>query len=286
MRNNDELLSAAFGRSELVIKERNAFRRRAAACVSVIAVVTAITTGVFVGRGNLSEISLNNGEMVSDVISHTGNAFVLKVGAEEITPDKGVPLTLKNHSKGGLGSGSEHEGVGFRFQADLNCEGEGIETISYSINNGFFIVSEVRGEGDTVISGTECDTDCDYPGHPTNGLDQYSDSEINTRYYKEYTIGYDSQSKLSSNIYGWIGDSETEEKAFNWDYTPEQQAEVWKEIMEGVEITCTVHYTDGTSASETIVVDCQAMAIKDVWGSLASDADPEAKIAVFSFKLK
>ena len=69
MRNNDELLSAAFERSELVIKERNAFRRRAAACVSVIAVVTAITTGVFVGRGNLSEISLNNGEMVSDVIS-------------------------------------------------------------------------------------------------------------------------------------------------------------------------------------------------------------------------
>ena len=286
MRNNDELLSAAFERSELVIKEKSSFRRRAVACVSVIAVFTAITTAVFVGRGNLSEISSNESEIVNDVISNTGNAFVLKVGAEEITPDKGVPLTLKNHSKGGLGSGSEHKGVGFRFQTDLNCEGEGIETISYSINNGVFIVSEVRDEGNLVISGMECDTDCDYPGHHTNGLDQYSDSEINTKYYKEYTIGYDSQSKLSSNIYGWIGDAETEEKAFNWDYTPEQQAEVWKEIMEGVEITCTVHYVDGTSASEIIVVDCQAMAINDVWGTLATDADPEAKIAVFSFKLK
>ena len=99
MRNNDELLSAAFEKSELVMKEKSAFRRRAAACVSIIAVVTAITTVVFVGRGNLSEISSNDSEIVNDVISNTGNAFVLKVGAEEITPDKGVPLTLKNHRR-------------------------------------------------------------------------------------------------------------------------------------------------------------------------------------------
>ena len=31
MRNNDELLSAAFEKSELVMKEKSAFRRRAAA---------------------------------------------------------------------------------------------------------------------------------------------------------------------------------------------------------------------------------------------------------------
>ena len=51
MRNNDELLSAAFERSELILKRKSALRRKTAACVSVFAIAAAITTAVFVSGG-------------------------------------------------------------------------------------------------------------------------------------------------------------------------------------------------------------------------------------------
>ena len=285
--------------SEIIVQKKKARFDDMKAIYKITAVAACAALIVGAGIGGNAYLHSRTGDTVNtdtvsnppalDSASKAENSFVLKVNAEELEPNKSVPLTFKNGTSSSFSTGSEHEGVSYRIVPNFNCVGENIETINYSVNKGMFVVSEVRDGGSSLIrSGTECDTDRDYPGHQPGSFNQYDESQIVTKYFSEYTIGYDSQnsSKLCTAIYGWVGDAETEEKAFNWDYTPEQQAEAWKEIMESVEITCTVHYTDGTSASETIVVDCQAMAIKDAWEELAPDADPEAKIVVFSFKLK
>lgn len=51
MKSNEELLAAAFERSELVIKEKSAVRKRIAASASAFMAVAAITTAVFVSGG-------------------------------------------------------------------------------------------------------------------------------------------------------------------------------------------------------------------------------------------
>lgn len=290
MRNNDELLSAAFERSELVIKKKSSFRKRAVACVSVIAVVTAITTAVFVGRVDFREIALSNSEMVSDVISNTENSFVLKVGAEEITPNKGVSLTFKNGSSASLGGSSEDGNVKYCISsAGFICEGEGIESVTYSINKGAFAVIEAHEDsGSLITSGSMYEGDTDFPGLWSKNLNNYTPETIDTKYYTKYTLDYSSQQsdRLCINVCGEVFDEAIYNKVFDSTNTPETKAEGNTELMKGVEITCTAHYSDGTSDSVTVVIECETMTIEELGYPIAPDDDPHRKEATFVYKLK
>ena len=56
--------------------------------------------------------------------------------------------------------------------------------------------------------------------------------------------------------------------------------------MKGVEITCTVHYADGTSESETAVIECEVLTIEELGYPIAPDDDPKREKATFVYKLK
>lgn len=293
MRNNDELLSAAFERSELVVKEKNTLRRRAAVCASVFTVATAITTAFFVSGGNFREIPANDSEIgssvLSDVISNTENSFVLNVGAEEITPDKGVPLTFENGNSSSLDGSEEDGNVKYSISTGISCKGEGIESVTYSINKGAFAVIEAHEDGGSLIkSGTPYEGDTDFPGHWSRSLNKYDPETIDTKYYTEYTLDYSSQQsdRLCVSVCGEVYSEELFNKVFNYANTTEDNAKANTELMKGVEITCTVHYADGTSACETVVIECEVLTIEELGYPIAPDDDPKREKATFVYKLK
>lgn len=67
MKNNEELLSAAFERSELIFKKKSALRKKIVAYVSTFVAIIAITTTFFISRG--TNYNSNKTFLSEDVIS-------------------------------------------------------------------------------------------------------------------------------------------------------------------------------------------------------------------------
>lgn len=265
--------------------------------ITAIAACTAFIVGAgvfgntYLSSRPIKEAADSNVEsnIVSRVISSTDNSFVLKVGAEEITPSKSVPLIFKNGNGHSL-SGSEEDGnVKYCISADFNCEGESIKYVTYSINKGAFAVVEACDQNGSLIkSGKLYEGDQNFPGHWRETLSKYAPEIIDTKYYTEYTLDYDSQhsDRLGINVCGEVFNKEIYNKVFDSAGTPEQKAEGYTELVNGVEITCTVYYDDGTTASETVTVESETMTIKEMGYPIAPDDDPNRKNATFVYKLK
>ena len=99
----------------------------ASACAVLIA--GAGIGSVYLNRQPVKVI--NSGDVGSvGVISQAENTFVLKVGAEEITPNKGVPLTFENGNSSSLGGSEEDGNVKYCISTGINCKGEGIESVT------------------------------------------------------------------------------------------------------------------------------------------------------------
>ncbi len=259
----------------------------AAACA---AIVFGIGGNMYLRDRSLNGPNISNTESnVDSIISGTEKLFVLKVGAEEITPNKAVPLSFESVNSASLG-GSEQDGnVKYCISTGIKCEGEGIESVSYSINKGAFAIAEAHENGSTLIrSGTLYEGDTNFPGHWSENLNNYPPETIDIKYYTEYTLDYDSvqSDRLCINICGEVFDKDIFSKVFDYTNTPEDKAEANTELMKGVEITCTVHYTDGTTDSQALTVESQVMTIEELGYPVAPDDDLKRETATFVYKLK
>lgn len=268
-----------------------------AACAALI-VGAGIGGNAYLQRMKVNKINSSDIDIsaVSNIIPQTENSFILKVGAEEITSTNDVPLIVKNEHNSyitGSGEGGDYE---YCIPANFRCEGEDIESVTYSINKGAFSIVEYNEEGGSLIKSCipyegdfNIGSSCIVPVSWSNGSYEFDPMAIKTNYYTEYTLDYDSQQSdalLGVNICEEVNDEELFNKIFLSENTPEQEAEAYTETMEGVEITCTVHYTDGTTSCKTVVAECRAMTAEELGCNTASDDDPDGKIATFVYKLK
>ena len=158
--------------------------------------------------------------------------------------------------KSGLGcvlGASDKKGISYCIGTNFLCEGENIESITYSINGAAFQVVERPNESVLIASepydkklntGLVGGEDSDTLDNPTSvsGL------------YKSFTLSYDNQ----MNDYTWINIcNETE---YSWDFlygknmTLEDRVNAIEKMMSIVEIICRVHYTDGTTGDARITV--------------------------------
>ena len=284
---------------EIQVKDRKArsYDMKAIYKITAAAACAALILGIGI-LGNIYSGNWTDTDAEKSVVSDSseinnsakvGNSFLLKAGAEEITPNKGVPLFVENESSYSLGGSKDTGCVKYGLIANFCCEGEGIQFVTYSINKGAFVVVESLEQGGSLISsGEEYTGDCNFPSCWNINSNKYSPESFTRKYYTKYTLDYDSQQSESFcvNICGDVYDDDIYNKVFNFKNTPEQKAEAYTELMEGVEITCTVHYTNGTTESETVTIECQTMTVKELGYPLATDDDPNRKEAVFIYKMK
>ncbi|MBQ3692223.1 MAG: hypothetical protein II931_02760 [Clostridia bacterium] len=211
------------------------------------------------------------------------NVFTLKVNAEELEKEKGVPVDFGAAHKSASLNGS-NDRVSYSIATGFNCEGSGIESITYSINKGAFQIVE-NPDASIITSGKR------YEG--TLNVGQVGDGE-STNYYTEYTLGYDAQSNDTTciNICGEVVDSHVYNEVFGCvenpeNYNPQTVADGYTDMLKDVEITCTVHYTDGTSASENIIIEGQVMTLEETKKILGEkELEYDYRSICFVFKLK
>ena len=221
-----------------------------AACAALVVAAGSWHAGQPVDQ---KEIATQSGDEYTETIP---KLFMLTAKAAEtgkrIEMTKGKPVAVTTEDADSWVLGGNEDGTwSYCFNLPFQCEGENIDSVSYSINRGAFPV--VEPEGTSIIArGKEAE-------EPVNsGLIGGSDYEAiptTITYYTEYTLDYDRQESDAT----WINMVRDDIKCSDPDLpqrenkSDEDVKKVFDELFGDAMITCTVHFTDGTS--ETIEIE-------------------------------
>ena len=234
-------------------KRGKTVRRTCAAVAACAALVVAVGSWYAGQPVEQAEIAAQDGEEHAEKIS---KLFMLTAKAaetgERIEMTKGKPVAVTTEDADSWVLGGNEDGTwSYCFNLPFQCEGENIDSVSYSINRGAFQVVELEGTS-IIASGKET-------AEPVNsGLIGGSDYEAiptTITYYTEYTLDYDRQESDAT----WINMVRDDIKFSDPDLpqrenkSDEDVKKVFDELFGDVIITCTVHFTDGTS--ETIEIE-------------------------------
>ena len=228
--------------------------RRTCAAVAACAALVVAAGSWYAGQPvDQKEIATQSGDEYTETIP---KLFMLTAKAaetgERIEMTKGKPVAITTEDADSWVLGGNEDGTwSYCFNLPFQCEGENIDSVSYSINRGAFQVVELEGTS-IIASGKEAE-------EPVNsGLIGGSDYEAiptTITYYTEYTLDYDRQESDAT----WINMVRDDIKFSDPDLpqrenkSDEDVKKVFDELFGDAMITCTVHFTDGTS--ETIEIE-------------------------------
>lgn len=255
----------------------------AAACVAVV-----VTAGFFAGSGRSqnehADIAGNDyekddeiaaatqGEEQSNLFDMFDKMFTLKVKAaeaqnedvQEIALEQGhpVPLTSGDSTESWVLGGDADKGVvDYCFSMPLTCEGDNIESVTYSINNGAFQILQPENGESIIIRGQLYDGELNTGSIGGNYSDLEGDDQpwlYETVLYKSFTLDYDKQTDEST----WINvcnvrllDAQTYNLIWGDGKSIQDMNTGLQKMLDNTIITCTVNYADSTSESVGIKVD-------------------------------
>lgn len=228
--------------------------RRTCAAVAACAALVVAAGSWYAGQPvDQKEIATQSGDEYIETIP---KLFMLTAKAAEtgkrIEMTKGKPVAVTTEDADSWVLGGNEDGTwSYCFNLPFQCEGENIDSVSYSINRGAFQVVELEGTS-IIASGKEAAEPVD--GGLIGGSD-YEAIPTTITYYTEYTLDYDRQESDAT----WINMVRDDIKFSDPDLpqrenkSDEDVKKVFDELFGDAMITCTVHFTDGTS--ETIEIE-------------------------------
>ena len=194
------------------------------------------------------------------VLEEINNTFTIKAYAQNLTSSTPIHIA-ENEINGGVLSGYETKGtVGYCYNLPLICEGEAIQTITYSINKGCFQIIEPI-DNSYLVDYKEHTTveDINFGSCGGNSVEVSPDGSVDAKeqilYLDSFTVDYNRQSgeDFFINIGNVIPNmQEAIELIWNSDYSAENTAKALNMLFSGVEITITVTFEDGTQSSKVI----------------------------------
>lgn len=269
-----------------------------AACASII--IVASTTNNYLDRPQE--------EKETTVAEHTTtekeNMFTMKVMAAqaEVTAQKPVAIAQNNRISHSISGDSDTNTASYRIDMPLYCEGENIESVTYSINKGYFEICEnITDDFQSVVeSGEPLDENSNGYINPIYNDNEEIVAQQALKDYTEYTVSYDDQQKEGVYVtfcndeipfpdFGSMIDKRTK--------TEEEISAVYQKLVDGVVITCTANYKDGTKKGAKINVGAAALTYEEIGmnvdgmtlqieGKETVQLQPTDKVAVFTFELQ
>lgn len=203
----------------------------------------------------------------------TQNCFTVLAYARELTKGGEVYSTeYESKSSGICGSGDD---VNFGFGFPVKCEGKNIDTITYSIQNGIFVITNPAGES-IVVRGQEPEQYLEVmetfhypvqeqePQEDADGLRSIVLPDYEVKQYHSFTVDYEHQDDVMTVVSvadtsdSWEGEKLNQYKAFGYnldrEHSPEEELEIRSFFTKDMGITCTVTYKDGTTETKNIEV--------------------------------
>lgn len=331
----------SFFMNNMVRKEqnkRNRFSKKialAAACMAVVVAAGAVAGPL---KGILEHSKAEPQDPLLAAVDQIDQFFSLQVkaaGSKEgqmvsLAEGKPVPVTINNEKMGAwvLGGDDINGGtVDYCINIpQIICEGDQIESITYSINNGAFQIVQPEGGNSIIADGqlyegelntgsiggdymdAEYTKNVDSDGQLDNETsdagsiaelvmeaDEKGEKEdlqsgpFETLFYKSFTLNYDRQSDEHTwiNICNERPDSEEiVQLLWNGERNEENFNRGVQKMLDNTVITCTVNYKDNTSQSADIKVDSHIMTRREAGEPSDEGIDPEEKMTVITFELQ
>jgi len=231
-----EIVSSKMDNAMKVIKEDTMYKKTGMKWFSRIAVAAAACFALIAVSGAVKT-------PVTNQLNLTVMGSELKAGA---------PVYVTNTGYGDFHSygitGGDNGTLGYFVDTGFFVEGEDVQSVTYSINEGAFQVVE-PADGSIIVSGTEYPGELNVPGF--GGIEDENGNFISkTRYYTSFTVAGKAQTAADT----WI--SVCGEKNSDYVYTftesAEELAAFYQSLVGDVVITCTVEYTDGSTQTADI----------------------------------
>lgn len=261
--------------------------------IVAVAACTVVMIGAYVSvnfmkqpasQTEINNEEANNGEDNNGVMSSIQNAFTLKVSAAELEKGHSVPLlidgTASGYSLGGIDNGEVSYGIDMPFF----CEGENISSITYKVSKGAFRVIEPKDH--SIVTDGEI-----YDGRLNVGgmvpYDPSGELKYEWKQYKSYTVNYDQQTSDMTyiNLCNEVKMTKSDQDdLFAEPDNLQIKADAFNKMLEGVEITCTIQYNDGTSEDAMIKVGSKVMTYREACGDTSPKADAESVFIMFELQ--
>lgn len=197
----------------------------------------------------------------TDLTKTLTNMFTLQVYAADspeasengfITLQPGKGFVITENALGSVLCDNEEGNITYCIGTQFLCEGENVESITYSIENAAFQIVEPKDS--SIITDYEEYSEFLNVGTVGGEDDEFGNGLSVGRHYKSYTVDYEKQ----FNDDTWINVCNVTNIPWDTIYangnTLEDRVNGFEEMLKNVVITCTVHYTDGTSDSGTITI--------------------------------
>ena len=293
----------SFLMNDMVKKEKKVFSKRialAAACMAVVVAAGALAGPV---KGVLERSKTGSEDPLLAAVDQIDKLFTLQVkaagdGDGQMVPlaeGDPIPVTINDEKTGSWVFGADGDIVDYCINIpQIVCEGDRIESITYSINNGAFQIVQPEGAESIVSEGQL------YTGELNTGSigGDYEDTEnanglpprpYETLLYKSFTLNYDRQSDEDTwiNICNERSDGEEiVQLIWNKEGSEEKYSSGVQKMLDHTVITCTVNYKDNTSQSADIKVDSHVMTRREAGEPLDEGIDPEEEMTVITFELQ
>lgn len=222
------------------------------------------------------------------------NMFTMTAYAKELEPGKPVPLTnVGSSGRSSVICSDEYGNVSYCISTDFLCQGENIERVSYSINQGAFqIIQPINNDDKIIVDGQLYNGELN-TGSIGGGFDETVEIPpelYETKLYQSFTLDYDKQNAANTwiNICNECPDgSEILDMVWGDTSTLEAQNEGINKLLDYPVITCTAYYTDGTSTSVNIEVSSRIMTYEEAgenYGKGEIPGDTEGMFITFEVK--
>lgn len=263
----------------------------AAACAVLIAAAGVGSAG-FLGNAagdqtetnqtetNQIETASNEGT-TEDVMTTISKAFALSVKAaesgEKTELTVGTPVAIGVETHTWAIGGYEDGTCEYCINLPLVCEGDNIESVAYSINKGAFQV--IEKEGESIIAGGKEYEGSINAGQIGGGTDEATGESlpVSVSYYTEFTLDYDRQESEMTWINMCRDGIALSDFDLIWgeDHTLEEMKKGYQELIDGVVITCTVNFSDGTSETAELEAGTILTTARELGRENAVDPDEE-----------
>lgn len=213
---------------------------------------------------------------------------------------------MDTHKKAGKGTCE----IAYCHDISLICEGENIDTITYSINTGYFLVQQPDG-ANIILDGEKTDiTDGERtditPGkeNEENVIIEPSDSEY-TNYsrerYTSYTVAADNQEDESTIfsvagrsmisdadchlLFGHNTKESIDDRQAHINRTMREMTSVKNKILNDIIITAQIKYKDGSTQEAKIQLGAACKTCEELWGAETCPEDVDKLVSVTTYKL-
>lgn len=268
------------------------------ACASII--IVASTTNNYLNRPQEEKETT----VAEHITTEKENMFTMKVMAAqaEVTAQKPVAIAQNDRFGYAINGDSDMNTASYKIDMPLYCEGENIESVTYSINKGYFEISENITDDfqSAVESGKPLDENSNGYINPIYNDNEEIVAQQALKDYTEYTVSYDDQQK--EGVYVTFCNDEIPFPDFGsmidkMTKTEEEISAAYQKLVDGVVITCTANYKDGTKKGAKINVGAAALTYEEIGmnvdgmtlqieGKETVQLQPTDKVAVFTFELQ